>query len=149
MAHCATQTDPFEVLLRTTADAVPNLRQAFEKWLHDAGVGDEPAGELSVVFSELVTNAIQASNGAGQEIEVAAWTEEGKVMLCVANPISRSSAPVTIYDLDDPFRTGGRGLLIVRAFTDAMTIEFDDGSIVVRCERRIRSSAQRDVARRD
>ena len=139
MAHCATQTDPFEVLLRVTADAFPHLRQAFEKWLHDAGVDAETADELSVVFSELVTNAIQASSGASPEIEVAAWAEDDKVVLCVANPFSRSSTPVTIYDLDDPFRTGGRGLLIVRAYTDALSIEFDDGSIVVRCERRLRS----------
>ena len=139
MAHCVTTTHPFEVLLDPSPDAVLSLRPAFEQWLRDSGVDTDTADDLSIVLSELVTNAIHASQGADREVEVAAWTEQAKVVLCVANPITPASSQITAHDLDDPLRASGRGLLIVRAFTDAVTIGVDDNCIVVRCERSTRN----------
>ena len=54
-----------------------------------------------------------------------------------ADRVARDGADVARWDLDDPLRGGGRGLLIVRAYTDTMEIDSVGGTVVVRCARRV------------
>ncbi len=137
MVHRTTETDRFHSRVDATSVAVAQSRAAFEGWLRNTDAGESTVVELTVAFSELVANAVEASPGADQGIEAAAWTEDGSVVFSVANPIMPSAPPSTEPDFGDPLRTGGRGLLIVRAYTDTLEIEGDRETIAIRCQRRI------------
>lgn len=136
-AHRATDVDEFHTLVGGARVAVSESRAAFEGWLRDTEASEDTVEELMVVFSELVSNAVRASSGGSDDVAASAWTEPGKIVLRVANPVLSSSAPVSQPDLADPLRTGGRGLVIVRAYTDDLATEFDDETIAIRCERRL------------
>ena len=133
----ATEIDRFHARVDATSMAVAESRAPFERWLMDTGANEDTVHELAIVFSELVTNAVQASPCAREAIDASAWTEDGNVVVRVVNPVTSTS--VDQPDLADPLRTGGRGLLIVRAYTDVLRTEIVDGTIAVRCERRIRN----------
>jgi len=134
----ATRTDRRRFTWRLAADldAVPLARRAFEGWLRDADVPADDAHDLTVVLSELASNA---ANGAapGTDARVEAWLEGSVLHLDVANRVDETSADVRRWDLDDQLRGGGRGLLIVRAYTDSMEVDTVDGEVWVRCTRRL------------
>jgi len=126
---------PFHLNLDPVMAAIAASRESFEAWLTGVGVLDGPRSELAVVFSELVSNATRAAADAGDGPRVDAWTEPDSVVLEVSNPICDDEAPVKRSDFDNPVRTGGRGLMIVRAYTDDLTITAADHTLTVRCRR--------------
>ena len=128
--------EPFETPLEAVPAAVTPSRLAFRNWLGSLGVEEDTLEELIVVFSELVANAVDASPET-EQVSAAACVNGGSVVIEVANALAESSEPVDRWDLDDPLRPGGRGLMIVRAYTDTMEIDVGDDMIVVRCERRV------------
>lgn len=134
----ATRTDRRRFTWRLVAnlDAVPVARRAFEAWLRESDVADDDVHDLTVVLSELATNA---ANGAadGTDARIEAWVEREVMHLDVANRVDEAAAHVRRWDLDDQLRGGGRGLLIVRAYTDSMEIDAADGEVWVRCTRRL------------
>ena len=138
-AQPTTETERFHTHLDPTSVAVADSRTAFEDWLTSTGAGEDAVEELVVVFSELVANAVEASADASGQIEASAHADWGKIVLRVSNPVMPTSAPVSQPDLGDPLRTGGRGLVIIRAYTDTLRTELEDGTIVIHCERRISS----------
>lgn len=132
-------TTRFEHCFPPVADHLGDGRRALGGWLAARSVGDDVIDDLTVVYSELAANALAATNG--QDICTHAWIDRGDVVLEVSNALSSpSSRSVTRWDLEDPLRGGGRGLMLVRAFTDDVeVVTSDDGSsIVVRCRRRVR-----------
>lgn len=136
MARETPQVERFEGVVAAVNAALAAPRLAFEQWLIEVGADPEVRAELAIVFSELMANAAGAiADGSPETITVGAWAEDGAVLLEVANPLPGGFDAVTRWDLDDPLRGGGRGLLIVRAYTDDLEIETVDGAIVVRCRR--------------
>lgn len=134
-----TAVEGFDSRVAATALAASQTRDAFEVWMHTTQADENTMHELSIVFSEVMANAVRASPTVHHRIEASSWVEDGKIVLRIANLIVASSAPVTGPDLDDPLRTGGRGLLIVRAYTDTVRTELVGDTIAIRCERRISS----------
>ena len=128
--------DDFVATAPARQDAVAGLRRDFSDWLSSEAVDAETRAELGVVFSELGANAVHGSPGASSPIGVHAWSEGCEVVLEVRNVAAGTpSAPVR-WDLDDPLRGGGRGLLIVQAFVDALDVQQDDDThVVVQCRR--------------
>ena len=130
---------PFaEVLNGTTGQAqIGNARNRFGQWLVQVGIDDESAEELLIVFSELAANAVAAS-APGTLARLRAHREETNVVLEAVN-----GSPETIprdggaWDLADPLRPGGRGLLIVDEYMDNVQVEPADdlNGILVRCRR--------------
>ena len=113
-------------------------RQGFTAWLDDADVAADVADELTVAFSELVANAIVASEGCDRQIRVGSWFDGDDLVLEVANPIEPGSpSSIEHWDLDDPLRAGGRGLVIVRAYTDDLSVSSTEDMVVVRCRRHL------------
>ena len=129
--------EPFETPLPASTAAVTPSRRAFRAWLDELGVGEDVSCELAIVFSELLANAVGASPET-DEVNASAAVEDGTVVIEVANALAPCSVPVERWDFDDPLRAGGRGLMIVRAYTDLLEIDVGDDEIVVRCERRLR-----------
>jgi hypothetical protein len=125
----------FRTDLETSPAACASSRAAFVRWLTAAGILDGPRDELAVVFSDLATNASRASAGSGRRAEANAWAESDSVLLEVANPVPASVPPPRRWDLDDPLRPGGRGLMIVRAYTDDISVTATDRMVTVRCRR--------------
>ena len=134
----ATRTSRRRFTWRLVADLdeVPVARRAFEGWLREARVSDDDVHDLTVVLSELGSNA---ANGAapGTAARIESWLDGGVLHLAVANRVEEATTDIQRWDLDDQLRGGGRGLLIVRAYTDSMEIDTAGGEVSVRCTRRL------------
>ena len=126
---------PFSTDLATSPAACASSRAAFVRWLTAAGVHDGPRDELAVVFSELVANATKAAAGSDRSPEASAWTESDSVMIEVANPVPAATPAPHRWDFGDPLRAGGRGLMVVRAYTDDISVSATDQMVTVRCRR--------------
>jgi anti-sigma regulatory factor (Ser/Thr protein kinase) len=120
-----------ELTDRTTS--VTAARHAFATWLQGLA-DDETVNDMTVVLSELASNAT-AGAAEGSASEVRASVRGDELRLEVTNAVGDDD--VRRWDLDDPLRGGGRGLLIVRAYTDAVEIETAHGSVTVCCVRRL------------
>jgi len=127
---------PFERRLDATPDAIVDTRRAFEDWLRAELAEEDDVHDLTVVLSELASNAV-AGAVRGTHPVVHAAIERDQVCLEVRNEVRSGGADVGRWDLDDPLRGGGRGLLIVRAYTDSMEIDSVGSTVVVRCARRV------------
>lgn len=112
-----------------------DVRTEFVAWLQESGVVDDRIDDLSVVLSELGANAVRETPPGAEPAEVAAWVDGDVLTIEVSNEVSAdSSAPSDHeWDLSDPLRTGGRGLLLVSAFVDEVDVDVVERRLVVRC----------------
>lgn len=127
----------FQTSFPARPDALARARRAFADWLCRRTHG-EVTDELEIVFSELAANAVDASPEADDEVTSRAWCEGPVLVLDLVNhTVPEAQAPPR-WDLDDPLRTGGRGLVITEAFVDSMEVTLEPGQrLLVRCRRRI------------
>ncbi len=108
------------------------VRAAFTAWLVSAGVDAERIDDQSVVVSELGANAVTGTPTGSPAPTVAARLEGRALLLEVRNHVGDDGADA--WDLEDPLRTGGRGLLLVSAFCDEVEVDVEGGDVlVVRC----------------
>lgn len=129
---------PFDTDFPARTDAIASARHAFIDWLGLIAPGSD-TDDLSVVFSELAANAVAASGDHSGHVVARAGVIDGILELMVVNP--DLDAPVlTDWDLDDPLRDGGRGLMIVRALVDELDVILDDGRVALRCRRQLEPS---------
>lgn len=126
---------PFRLTVDPIIEAVTSSRRSFERWLTGVGITGGTRDELAVVFSELVSNATRGSAGTGGVSRVDAWTDAQGMVLEVSNAVPSDAPPVEHWSFGDPLRSNGRGLMIVRAYTDDLSITAADGRITVRCRR--------------
>lgn len=115
--------------------SLSGARSEFAAWLDEAGFDDERIDELSVAFSELVANAVRESPDDGAPPGVQAGFDGDNLVLEVSNEVAETSAAAVKadWDLNDPLRTGGRGLLLVSAFVDEIEVDVVDARLVIRC----------------
>jgi len=116
--------------------AIPAARHAFEAWLVGNAASADDVHDMAVVLSELASNAALGA-AAGTSARIQASITGGQVHLEVTNQVDRIETDVLRWDLDDPLRGGGRGLLIVRAYTDTLEVDSVAGAVTVRCTRRL------------
>lgn len=129
----------FVVTFPARVDALPGQRHDFSGWLRALGVEDDVADDLTVVFSELTTNAVHGSPHGAATVNVRAACEDGEVVLDVRNTTAADGYGARRWDLDDPLREGGRGLLIVQALVDELDVRQAGGDLAVRCRCRVRA----------
>jgi anti-sigma regulatory factor (Ser/Thr protein kinase) len=122
--------------LDASASAIAEARSAFEAWLREVGAVEDDVQDMAVVLSELASNAA-AGAAPGSGADISAVLDRDELRLEVANRIDSRLDDITRWDLDDPLRGGGRGLLIVRAYTDSMEVLSADETVTVRCRRRL------------
>ena len=130
----------FAFRLAADTGAIPAARQAFETWLRATGASDDDVHDMAVVLSELASNAAVGA-APGTTGNIRASLDAGELLLEVGNQVADDDTDVLRWDLDDPLRGGGRGLLIVRAYTDSMEVDSDGRSVTVRCRRRLEGGA--------
>ena len=117
--------------------SVSAARQAFVSWLAEVSSDDELLQDMSVVVSELASNAIDGGEPGRPDAEVRAELDGDVINLVVSNRLPDDVTDIRRWDLDDPLRGGGRGLMIVRAYTDTLDVESIGGTVSVRCTRRL------------
>lgn len=133
-------TPDIDTRLPADTAVISEARAMLDRWLADAGVDDlEVVGDLSVVLSELLANAVAASP-PGASVIVRTQLDDGTVVLSVVNDVRKWVPPTERWDLDDPLRPGGRGLLIVSSLADDVTVQHDieDDCTVVTARLRLR-----------
>lgn len=117
--------------------ALATVREEFAAWLGGLTTSEEKVEDLSVVISELGANAVRGTPDGREPATVGAWVEERDdqrlVVLEVANHVEEVTIPDADWDLEDPLRTGGRGLLLVSAFVDDVHVEVEGDLLIIRC----------------
>ena len=128
----------FQVAFAASVDALAGARSDFTRWLTSVGVSGEAFDDLSVLFSELGSNAIHAASETGEaDVFVRAAGGGHDVTLEVLNAAGDSNETTRRWDLDDTLRTGGRGLLIVGELADGLDVDQEEGRLLVRCRRQL------------
>ena len=112
-------------------------RQAFITWLQQVSSDDELLQDMSVVVSELASNALDGGDPGSPVAEVRADLDGDVLQVVVSNRLPDGVTDIRHWDLDDPLRGGGRGLMIVRAYTDSLAVDSIGGTVSVRCTRRL------------
>ncbi len=131
-------TKTFESSFAPSTTALTGARKSFTAWLSTDGLDESTIEELTVAYSELVSNAAAQPSESGGVVHTAAWHDGDDIVLTVENPIAREQVGVRRWDLDDALRGGGRGLMLVRAFTDSLDwLRSARGALVIRCRRRV------------
>jgi len=133
------RVDDFTLTCAADTSVIAEARRGFDGWLRRWVTDAETVDEMILVLSELLANAVSAAGGEGATVQVLACAEDGAVVLSVRNPKVRWVDGAERWDLDDPLRVGGRGLLIVRSLVDELEVEHDDrdGSTTVRALRQV------------
>jgi anti-sigma regulatory factor (Ser/Thr protein kinase) len=126
-------TDTFPTQTMSAVARLSEVRARFVEWLTRAGVGADQVDDLSVVLSELGANAIRETPEGAPPADVTARLRDDRLELTVTNEVSAESVPTDDWDLSDPLRTGGRGLLLVAAFVDDIDVDVEDRRLVVSC----------------
>lgn len=131
----------FERSFPASVHSLREPRQSFSRWLTDDGVDASTVEELAIVYSELVSNAATHRSASEGQIRTEAWRDGDDVILTVENPGCDDGSGVRPWDLGDALRGGGRGLVLVRAFTDSLeAVRSTRGALVIRCRRHMASS---------
>jgi anti-sigma regulatory factor (Ser/Thr protein kinase) len=117
--------------------SIGEARQAFITWLQQVSSDDELLQDMSVVVSELASNALDGGDPGSPVAEVRADLDGDVLQVVVSNRLPAGVTDIRHWDLDDPLRGGGRGLMIVRAYTDSLAVDSTGGTVSVRCTRRL------------
>lgn len=123
--------------LGTGPGSIGSARQAFDTWLRQVATDAELLEDMSVVVSELASNALDGGHPTKPDAEIRAEVDADLLHLVVSNRLPDGMVDIRHWDLDDPLRGGGRGLMIVRAYTDSLSVDSTGGTVSVRCTRRL------------
>lgn len=105
-------------------------------WLADAGADDEVRERAALVVSELAANAVQAAPGRRFAVD-AAW-EDPHVVVTVRNETDGDRPPrQATWGPVDALAPRGRGLAIVDALADGVTVDDAGGDVVVTARLRL------------
>lgn len=123
---------PFVYRFSPSTATVPLVRHFFHDWLRHQPVDPELHEDLLFVATELCSNSVRAASGAPGSIQLRAEVDHGAVVLEIEDDGEG-------YELDpentppQPDAEAGRGLFLVRALTDEVTVERGDGRTFTRC----------------
>lgn len=76
----------FSCSYEPTTAAIPAARTAFCAWLAEHVHDDDLHDEMAVVLSELVANAVDATEVPSGHVSVRAWVDSGGLTVEVTNP---------------------------------------------------------------
>lgn len=130
----------FEVELAAEGADIGAARSRFDTWLVEAGADGSDHHDWLIVFSEMLTNAIQ--HGTPGQVHVRAAIVGPDLQLTVTNPAPPGVVPDPAeWQLPPPLAVEGRGLGIVGRLADAVRAHHDGGRIHISVTRRLRGSA--------
>lgn len=122
-----------QISFRPQASVLAEVRRQLREWLEGCGAPGAVVEELVLSAGELCANAVEATEEG--MIQLDARCDGSAVHLAVSNPGNVTDADlVPATDDQDPTERG-RGLVLVRAFTDSLAIVNVDGRTVARAVR--------------
>lgn len=136
----------FDLQFDPTHAAASQARRQARRLLDDAGVPPAAAADVELIIAELASNAVEQDPAGLVRLEVA--LVDGAVHLTVANR-SRGRPTIDLAATPDPqsgrgddvLADRGRGLRIVRALSDDLRLDHDEGWTSISCLVRFDRSA--------
>ena len=126
-----------QITFRPRLDALAEVRRELREWLGRCATPDAVVDELVVATDELCANAVEAADGGMIQLDVRC--DGSAIHLAVSNAghadTDLSRLPDAIDEEEAMMLERGRGLTIVRAFTDSLAIVNVDGRTVARAVR--------------
>jgi len=119
--------------LPTDLDSLAEIESLIEQIRAERDFGDEVAGNLMMAFHEAVTNAIIHGNqlDPAKVVDIKAWFEDHQLVLQVTDQgigFNPNALPDPL-DENNLLKSGGRGVFLIRQFSDE--IEFNDKGNVI------------------
>jgi len=128
---------PFEYRFSPSAATIPLCRHLFADWLEHLTVDDAERSDLLLVVSELCSNAVRHASGAPRALALRAWAEGGDVAVEVEDDGAGFELEGRYDDeLPDADAEQGRGLYVVEALSDQVTVRRLEDRTLVRAVRR-------------
>lgn len=127
---------PFEHRLSRSMAAVSVSRGLLREWLVRVPVDPDAVHDLLLAATELCANAVEHATWEGGGVIVRARTEGADVVVEVEDDGAGMNWPLLALDPPDPEAEHGRGLWLVRTFTDEVIPETVGNRTVVRCVKR-------------
>lgn len=114
------------------------VRHFFEDWLRHQGIEGAELDDLTLVASELCTNAVRAASGEPAGVTFRAWPDGEDLVLEIEDDGPGFVPEPTVEEPPPPDVRQGRGLYVARALMDSLDVlEAGDGrGALVRCRRR-------------
>jgi serine phosphatase RsbU (regulator of sigma subunit)/anti-sigma regulatory factor (Ser/Thr protein kinase) len=125
----------FEYRFSPSLATVPLARHLFGDWLEHLKLEEAERADLLLVASELCSNAVRHASGKPGALAVRAWAEADAVVVEVEDDGAGMELSHRAEDPDLDAETG-RGLYVVRALTDDLSVRRVDERTVVRAVRR-------------
>jgi anti-sigma regulatory factor (Ser/Thr protein kinase) len=125
----------FEYRFSPSLATVPLARHLLGDWLEHLALDDDERADLLLVASELCSNAVRHASGRPGALAMRAWADADAVVVEVEDD---GAGMELSHRLEDPDLDAeqGRGLYVVRALTDDLTVRRVDERTVVRAVRR-------------
>ncbi|HEX6597350.1 MAG TPA: SpoIIE family protein phosphatase [Acidimicrobiales bacterium] len=132
-----TPLGPFEYRFSPSVATIPLGRHLLRDWLELLAVEDAERADLLLVASELCSNAVRHSTGAPRALLLRAYAEGDAVVVEVEDDGEGFELGARYDDeVPDPELERGRGLYVVEALTDDISVRRESGRTVVRAVRR-------------
>jgi serine phosphatase RsbU (regulator of sigma subunit)/anti-sigma regulatory factor (Ser/Thr protein kinase) len=125
----------FEYRFSPSLATVPLARHLLADWLEHMAIEDAERADLLLVASELCSNAVRHASGTPGALTMRAWADADALVVEVEDD---GAGMELSHRLEDPDLDAeqGRGLYVVRALTDDLTVHRVDERTVVRATRR-------------
>lgn len=132
--------NPVDLLMRSYPSAPPSTRAARDfvvGELRRATASDRAVADFELIVSELVTNSVQYGSGAEIVVGVDAVTD-GWYTVSISSGVDGVLPPLdpASWMVANAEMRSGRGLGIVRALADDLSVAVSDGRLVIVCRRR-------------
>jgi anti-sigma regulatory factor (Ser/Thr protein kinase) len=115
----------------STAEMLSSVRHTVLDWLAGAGFRGDGAHDVLVVVSELVTNGV--IHDGGEDIELYLTKDNKGISIEVVTIGQRSISEARQFRGVAGMSESGRGLIVVDALTDVLSIEDNHGRHHVMC----------------
>jgi serine phosphatase RsbU (regulator of sigma subunit)/anti-sigma regulatory factor (Ser/Thr protein kinase) len=125
----------FEYRFSPSLATVPLARHLFGDWLEHLKLDEPERADLLLVASELCSNAVRHASGKPGALAVRAWAEADAVVVEVEDDGAGMELSHRAEDPDLESETG-RGLYVVRALSDELSVRRLDERTIVRAVRR-------------
>jgi len=127
----------FEYRFSPNAATIPLCRHLFSDWVEHLAVDDAERSDLLLVVSELCSNAVRHASGAPGALALRAWAEGDNLVVEVEDDGAGFELEGRYEDeLPDLDAEQGRGLYVVEALSDEVTVQRLQDRTVVRAVRR-------------
>jgi serine phosphatase RsbU (regulator of sigma subunit)/anti-sigma regulatory factor (Ser/Thr protein kinase) len=129
--------EAFEYRFSPSPATVPLGRHLLSDWLAHLSVDEAERADLLLVASELCSNAVRHASGAPSALSLRAWADGDAILIEVEDDGAGFELNRRYDDeIPDPDMEQGRGLYVVEALTDEMSVRREGERTIVRAVRR-------------